>query len=431
MNGTRAQLWFALLGGPVAWALHLFVGYALVPVACRVQTVLPLVALTVAMGVVAIASAGVGWRLRDAPHTAGLMAKAGMGAGVLFLFVILAESAPFIVEDVCQEVELRPRLPRGAEILGRLLLGQFPNAAVAHVVSPIPSAEDAWSSWSWDPFVLVPLAVGASAYLRGLSRAARRAPGGLRRRWMQAVAFGCGIGIFFVAVASPLHTVGELLFSAHMAQHLVLTLFAAPLLVFGAPGWAFTWAINDASRRKIARAWNRATTLRWMLRRPLGPGALLVLHFAALWAWHVPALYDAALQDEWLHRAEHLSFFGTAVLFWSYVRRCGLAPRARAGTGFAVIFLVALQSTVLGALIALAPGNWYPPHAAGAPGWSLTALEDQQLAGLLMWVPGSVIYLAAALYLASRWLGAADRGVRTAREALVIPPFPAHVEEPR
>jgi hypothetical protein len=216
------------------------------------------------------------------------------------------------------------------------------------------------------------------------------------------------------------------LFSAHMLQHMMLMLVAAPLLVLGLPGYTLLWALPPRARRGLASAlrarWVRAT-LR-VLSAPLGAVAL---HLLAIWAWHLPSLYEAALESEPVHVLEHASFLGTALLFWWRVR-------ASAGSGAALlyVFCIAMQGGVLGVLITLSPTVWYPVQAVGAAAWGLTPLEDQQLAGLLMWVPGGAVYLGTALWLASAWLGAAERQGRGRSGAQEEPPcLPADARGPR
>jgi cytochrome c oxidase assembly factor CtaG len=133
------------------------------------------------------------------------------------------------------------------------------------------------------------------------------------------------------------------------------------------------------------------------------PLVATLLHGAALWAWHMPVLYDLVLTNVVFHRLQHLSFFVTALLFWWSL----LHPRnARAGSGLAVfcLFVTALHSGLLGLLLSLSRRPWYPGQGALAESLGLTVLEDQQLAGLVMWVPMGLIYTGVALALAARWI---------------------------
>ena len=134
------------------------------------------------------------------------------------------------------------------------------------------------------------------------------------------------------------------------------------------------------------------------------------LHTTALWIWHIPALYEAALAHEWVHAVQHLSFFGTGLLFW-WVLAHGHYGRAGYGAAVLFVFATALHSGFLGALITLSPRIWYEPYADAPSTSGLSPLEDQQIAGLIMWVPASVVFSGAALAFLLAWLREAGRRV--------------------
>jgi len=245
-----------------------------------------------------------------------------------------------------------------------------------------------------EPSALVGVLLAGWLYGRGVRRLWQRAGRGhVVRRW-QVACFGGGLAALLVALESPLDSVSEQLFAVHMVQHLLLILAAAPLLVLGAPLAPVLWALPAPSRRAVGGWWRRLATL-------ARPSVAFVLHSLALWAWHLPPLYEAALGSRGVHVLEHASFVLTAALFW-----WSLLHRGRAGYGVGVlyVFSLALESTLLGALLTFAHGPWYTSHLATTAAWGLSPLEDQQLAGLIMWVPGGVIYLAAALGLFGLWL---------------------------
>ena len=128
-----------------------------------------------------------------------------------------------------------------------------------------------------------------------------------------------------------------------------------------------------------------------------------------MWAWHLPGPYQAALRSDGVHALEHASFFITALLFWWVLARPDYRRRLSFGADLIFLFTAAMQSGVLGALITFARQPWYPMHAEPASWWGLTALEDQQLAGLIMWVPASLAYLAAAAAVLLSGLARLDR----------------------
>jgi putative membrane protein len=231
------------------------------------------------------------------------------------------------------------------------------------------------------------LAAALALYLAGTIRLWRRA--GPRRgiTARNAACFALGWVTVAATLLSPLHHYAEQLLWAHMVQHELLMVLAAPLFVFARPLEAFTWGLPVR--------WRRAMRVPPVLTQP---GVAWTLHAAAVWLWHVPGVFEAAGSDARLHAAQHASFFLTAILFWW----TALAPGPRALAGILSIFTTMLHTGGLGALMALAPRPWYAGYA----------LEDQQLAGLVMWVPAGLAYPVAALGLVAQVLRA-----RTSREA--------------
>jgi putative membrane protein len=196
-----------------------------------------------------------------------------------------------------------------------------------------------------------------------------------------------------------------------MGQHLMLVVVAAPLLVFGLPHATPLWALPGAARRAIGIRLRRSRPIRSGWRILSKPLVVWALHTAALWVWHLPSLYQAALVDGVVHAAEHASFFGTAILFWWTVVVSGARGRLDRGVGVLYVFTMAMQSGLLGALMTFSPVPWYPIYGASVRAWGLTPIEDQQLAGLIMWIPTGLAYTAVALALFAAWLGDAERTV--------------------
>jgi putative membrane protein len=278
----------------------------------------------------------------------------------------------------------------------------YPSAVLAHDVTPL-TPDTLWSTWNWDPLLLVTLILTAWLYRRGVRALWQRAGIGRGIHSWQAIAFGGGLLALFVALISPLDAWGATLFSAHMVQHLMLMLLAAPLLVLGMPFLPLLWALPRSWRRGLGGWWRNQTTLQRSWRALNQPLVVVLLHALAVWIWHVPSLYEAAVQSEWIHALEHLSFFGTALLFWWLIVHPGTQGRLGYGASILYLFAVTTQGVVFGALITFAETPWYLSHAANVAAWNLTPLEDQQLAGLLMWIPPSVIYIVAAAALFISW----------------------------
>jgi putative membrane protein len=267
---------------------------------------------------------------------------------------------------------------------------------------------DLWEAWTFEPGIAISLLAAINLYLIGASRMGR----GIRPR--HVATFLAGWLSLAIALMSPLHALGGALFSAHMVQHEILMLVSAPLLVLGRPLvallWAFPISIRQAAGRltkfrAIERPWHLATT----------PSFAWVFHAAALWIWHIPSLFQATLTGEPIHDLQHLSFFLSALLFWWVLFR--EERRLSYGAGVFYLFTTGLHSGVLGALLTFARIEWYPAYSETAKPWGLTGLEDQQLAGLIMWVPAGLVYMAAALALFAAWLKRSDWNLQMRRSS--------------
>lgn len=277
-----------------------------------------------------------------------------------------------------------------------LTVAWLPSVAAAHVAGASDIAPIGWSA-------AVVLLLGASAMLYAI---------GVRRLWQRAgarrgvslqnvVLFAIGWSVLAMALVSPIDAFADRSFALHMVQHELIMLVAAPLLVLARPLEAFTWAVSPAMRRVAGRVGHSSV---WVTVRH-GAGSQTgawCLHAAALWIWHVPALFLAAMSHPALHVLQHTCFFASALLFWWSVLRS--RAYSRSPGAMAAVLTTMLHTSALGALLALASHAWYV--APDAPIlFGISALEDQQLGGLIMWVPGSVAYVVAALFIAARWLG--------------------------
>ena len=266
--------------------------------------------------------------------------------------------------------------------------------------------------------VVTALALSGLLYAIGLKRLWSRESGVGIRRW-EATAFAIGWLCLAIALVSPIHVLGAVLFSAHMTQHELLISVCAPLLVLGRPLIAFLWGLPLAWRRKLGN-WARGNSVSRSWGALSMPSVAFSLHAIALWVWHLPGAYQSTLTSELMHSLQHISFLGSALLFWWTVFK---SRGTELGYGAAVFYLfgTALQTGALGALLTFAPRLWYPAYAATTGPWALTPLEDQQLGGLIMWIPGSIPYVIAGLYMFARWLNAAEaRSLRRERTALAV-----------
>ena len=272
------------------------------------------------------------------------------------------------------------------------------TAVLAHAGQPV-APHDLWTAWNPDPVVVLGLALGLWVHRRGQIPSPRP----VRERW-RARCFIAAVATLGVALLSPLEAMSAALASAHMVQHVLLILVAAPLLALSAPSSALLRGSPVAVRRASGR-WVRRLGLRagglTLVRHPV---AVWLLHTGTVWFWHAAGPYDAALQHEVVHVAEHASFLLTGLLFWRVVlgpRRRGRVPE---GLGALLVFGMALQSVFLSLLLTFATSPWYAGYAATTAPWGLDPLADQQLAGVIMWVPAGVVYVIAALALVAVWI---------------------------
>ncbi|MBC6982560.1 cytochrome c oxidase assembly protein [Caulobacter sp. 17J80-11] len=252
--------------------------------------------------------------------------------------------------------------------------------------------------WSLEPWIVAPLAAALAAFALGWTRLARRSArggAGLRRRaWL----FALGWLILAGAVVSPLHAAGQRSFTAHMLEHELMMLAAAPLLVASRPLAVVLWAFPAAARRSLG-AVSRSNLVQRPWRVLTDPVVAALAQAAALWLWHAPVLFDRALAHEGWHATQHLSFLTTGLLFWTAMLQ-GAERRRGFGPAVLGLFVTSIISGALGALMAFSESPWYAPYAAlGVTPFGLTPAEDQQLAGLLMWVPGGLVHAGAALAL--------------------------------
>jgi putative membrane protein len=271
----------------------------------------------------------------------------------------------------------------------------------AHEGRP-PEPHDLWAAWSFEPFVVIGLALSAWLYRRGARRMANRSLYDL-----ESFAFFAGWLALVIALVSPLDRLGAALFSAHMTQHEVLMLIAAPLLVLGRPLAPFLLALPAHWRRELTAPWKAGMARRgWRLL--VSPFIAWLIHAAVLWIWHAPALFQATLESESVHAAQHLCFLVSALLFCEALIH-GRERRLGYGAAVVYVFTTAVHTSALGALLTFSPTLWYSAYQETTAAWGVTPMEDQQLGGLIMWVPAGVVYLVAGLLLFAFWLRESER----------------------
>lgn len=267
-----------------------------------------------------------------------------------------------------------------------------------------------WSAWPWEPIPLILLLAAGVLYAVGwrrLRRAGARVPD-----W-RAWCFLAALLALSAALLSPIAAYSDRLFFMHMLQHLLLLLIAPPLVWLGAPMLPMLWALPRSWRRAVGRrmrpeAW-LGTLGRWLAH----PATALTAYVVTVAVWHVPRFYDAAQGQTITHYLQHVCFFGTALLYWwPIIYPAG--GRRRLSYGWAIPYLMPplLEGILIGALITFAGRPLYTTYADMEPVWGLSTLDDQTLGGLIMWVPGGMLFLIPLLGLMVLALRAGEREAR-------------------
>ncbi|MBL1264265.1 cytochrome c oxidase assembly protein [Methylomicrobium sp. RS1] len=267
--------------------------------------------------------------------------------------------------------------------------------ALAHA-----SGKAAEPGWSFEFWIVLPVGFTVAAYAAGIRRLGRN---GLLIRIAgpgRCAAFALGVAVLAAALMSRLDRLADVLFSAHMTQHLLLMLGAPPLLVLGRTEVVLLWALPLAWRRFVGHGWRKARGLRLAIRLLGRPVSVGVLGSAAMGFWHFPGPYAWALRQPSVHIFEHACFFMTSLAFWSLALRPFGYAKGGHGVAIALLIVFALESTLLGAVLVFAGRPFYAvqlPLSRPEPAFlsGLSPLQDQQLAGLIMWVPAGLVPLAA------------------------------------
>jgi len=246
-----------------------------------------------------------------------------------------------------------------------------------------PAVPGPWQRWDLHPSVIIGLALLGGLYVYW---------GGLAARRRRVASFVGALTVLGLALNGPLHNLSDFyLFSAHMVQHLVLTLVFPPLLLYGTPAWVVRPLLRPRPVMRFAR---------WATR-PLAAG---VLFSAPITLWHFPQFYEAALEHHGLHVVQHLVFIATAVImWWPVLSPVPELPRASYAIQLLYLFALGLPMSLAGALITLADRVLYPFYESAPRMWGLTPAADQQLGGLLMWVVGTIYLWVAATVVWFRW----------------------------
>jgi cytochrome c oxidase assembly factor CtaG len=262
-----------------------------------------------------------------------------------------------------------------------------------------------FQSWTFEPWIIIPLLLTATFYLRGWWQLQRRLP--QRFSVWQLIAFEAGLLTLFLALASPLHALAELLLQFHMVQHLLLMMVVPPLLLLGAPILPLLHGLPRPALQYALSHVFASTALQHLGGLVTHPVVCLVAFGVSTVAWHVPGLYELALRAELWHEVQHVCFLSTGILFWWPVVQPWPSPlRWPRWTMIPYLLLADLQNTALSAFLIFSERILYPTYAAVPRVWGISAIDDQAAAGVIMWVPGSVIFLLPVGVLVIRLLGA-------------------------
>jgi cytochrome c oxidase assembly factor CtaG len=279
-----------------------------------------------------------------------------------------------------------------------------------------PTLDAGLRSWPFDPWLLAALILTTGVYLRGWRVLRWRDP----QRWHSGPlwAFLGGLAAVYLALASPIEPFSALLLQVHMLQHLLLMMAAPPLLWLGAPLFPLLRGLPRPIRTFWVIPLLSSAPLRRLFARLTHPLTALALFVAATWLWHLPPTYDLALHSNGWHYLQHLSFLGTALLFWyPVVRPYPARPRWSSWLLIPYLLVADVSNTILSALLTFSDHVLYPYYAEVPRLGRLSALEDQSAAGVLMWVPGSIAFLLPLFWISVQLLSGPQGNGVTARQA--------------
>jgi putative membrane protein len=266
-----------------------------------------------------------------------------------------------------------------------------------------------WTAWNIAPSICIPLFIAILIYVWGIHNAWRRAGRGrgiTTRQWMS---FAGAILVLVLVLMSPLDTLSEALFSVHMLQHLILMLVAAPLLVVSDFQLALLWALPRGRAQALGSGFNQSRPVSGAWRVVNSPVFVWIVFTAAMWLWHASSFYQAALRNEWVHVLEHLTILITAMLFWWILFKHTQPDHIHYAVTIPFLFLTVLQSGILGALMTFTDRPWYSYYMASVTRWGLTPLQDQQFAGLIMWIFGGTVFTLLTIGYFAAWLRALEQ----------------------
>lgn len=264
-----------------------------------------------------------------------------------------------------------------------------------------PLLQALFSAWDWRLDVTTVLLVSATFYLVGWVRLRRRSTNPQLAKKRRLAAYLGGLATLALALLSPIDPLGSQLLFMHMIQHKLEVMIAAPLLWLGNPFPFMLWGLPTPLRKGVGSLFTRDAPFRQLLRSATSPGLAWFLFIAVYMGWHDPNFYNLALRNAWVHDLQHLTFFATAMLFWWHI--VGAAPHVHRGGAIwgrlAMLIGVIPAQMIAGITIATASEVIYAYYESVPHIWGFTALEDQAIAGAIMWIPSSEMVVWAVVFL--------------------------------
>ena len=277
----------------------------------------------------------------------------------------------------------------------------------------IPPGLPWWQAWSFDPTLIIPVAVIGWFYLRGLRRWEQRSRA---HPWWRTALFYGGLATYLLAMESPLDRLGEHHFSMHMIQHELVMMYAVPMLLLGAPTTPLLRGMPGWLRHGVVRPLAGTSAMRFAYRAITHPAVAIMALTTVVWAWHlVPGWWEAALADQKIHDLQHFAFTGVAMLFWwNVIDPKPLHSRIPHLPRILYIFGGSLPKHILAAMITFSSHTFYPTYLEARQVIPIDPVSDQQLAGLIMWVPSEAATLIAMAIVFFMWVGASEQRQRRA-----------------
>jgi putative membrane protein len=295
--------------------------------------------------------------------------------------------------------------------LALVLLVGLPIAAQAH-----PEA-DATAAASLQALQTIVVAAAVLLYATGVYRIRRRVGANRVVFRSQTFSFGLAAVLLVIALSSPVDDITDSLFSAHMAQHLALMLLIPPLAVWSRPVVVGLWAFPHGARKTISNS-RFSRILRAIIQWLMQPLVVAILFLGTFSFWHLPRPYAWSLSNEWVHALEHLTFLVTAIMFWELVIEPSGRRRMGHYTTLLYVAAIAVLSGLPGALMILSPVALFKAHTSVTAVWGLTPLEDQQIAGLIMWIPAGLFFLIPIAVLFMRAMAIKEQPPDTAQKSV-------------